>query len=110
MTVHDPKHPLYGQRFRVACWPRLRSGRDGEVVVFGRYETHIQIPIAALDQDDPGRLDATKLTCAAIEDLMAVMGAIEDADRGQPALAEPADGAQGAGARRSGGRVGGGDR
>jgi hypothetical protein len=75
VTVQDPSHPLYGRTFRVA----FRSPDGGPargakylVVLYGRSEIPLRIPVEAVTAPKIGHQPATKLTSAAVEDLVSV--------------------------------------
>ncbi|MDI7267620.1 MAG: hypothetical protein QME96_06470 [Myxococcota bacterium] len=75
VTVQDPSHPLCGRSFRVAS----RSPDGGEargarylVVLYGRGDIPLRIPVEAVSEPRNGHQPGTKLSSAAVEELLSV--------------------------------------
>ena len=73
MTVRDPRHPLFGRRFRVAqC--TVGPGREGRfLLVFYRDGDLLRIPVSATVRPAFETLP-TKLNLDALSDLVAAVG------------------------------------
>src|SRR5689334_12050283 len=70
VTVLDPGHPLYRRRFRVASRGQ-RPGSEGlHVVVLYRDGIQLRIPTTALESPKTGQAAATRVTPAAVEELV----------------------------------------
>jgi hypothetical protein len=70
VTVHDPTHPLYGQRFLVAARPSRPDAQGTHLLVFLRDTVQLRLPLSvtlpvATEQA------VTKLTPDAVAELVA---------------------------------------
>ncbi len=74
----DPTHPLFGRRFRVLSISHPR-GRPGHILVAYRHGVRLRIPVPAtnLAPSNPA-LPRTKLTRAALLDLLSLVKECED--------------------------------
>ena len=69
----DPTHPLFGRRFRVLSVTHP-PGRPGHVLVAYRHGACLRVPVLATDlAPRASALPRTKLTRAALLDLLALM-------------------------------------
>jgi len=82
--VTDPTHPLYGRRFRVLSISHPPQ-RPGHVVVAYRDFMRLRLPVLAtsLASTQPAAL-RTKLTRAALLDLLALLKECEGSCPGEP--------------------------
>jgi len=71
VTITDPAHPLYGRRLRVVLIPRS-AGTMGHVFLAGPGDTALRIPIAATSLQPVPVRPSSKLSLAAIRDLLRV--------------------------------------
>ena len=80
----DPRHPLFGRRFRVLFIGRP-PGRPGHVMVAYREDIRLRIPIAATDLVGCGVAPPRgKLTRAALRELVALLKECEASCPQQP--------------------------
>jgi hypothetical protein len=70
VTVHDPTHPLYGQRFRVAARPTRPDAQGTSLLVFLRDTVQLRLPLSATLPVPMGHTP-TKLSLEAVTELVA---------------------------------------
>jgi hypothetical protein len=89
VTVSDPGHPLYGRRFRVAARAHMPGSQGSHVLVFYRDGIQLRIPTAAIESPKTGQAPRTRVTGAAVEELLSTARACgicpsSHADSGDP--------------------------
>ncbi len=97
MEIRDPRHPLYGQRFRVASRPLTPGRKSSYIQVFFEHGLEIRIPREAAEGSNATKPKATKLTKSAMEELVQAAQALEYVHPSKPALVEPIRKLEGAG-------------
>ncbi len=110
VTVLDPRHPLHGKKFRVAWRPEGAVCKRTDILVFYRGDDRLRIPAAALEAPKIGQRVGTKLTCAAVEELVLVAKACGDRNGSRPTLGKPDGSNEEKNKRRSGVHTKRGDR
>jgi hypothetical protein len=70
VTVHDPTHPLHGQRFRVAARPTRPDAQGTSLLVFLRETVQVRLPLSATLLVPTGHT-STKLSLEAVTELVA---------------------------------------
>jgi hypothetical protein len=78
VAVSDPGHPLYGRRFRVASRSQVPGSKGSHVVVLYRDGILLRIPATAIESPKTGQPPATKVTPAAIEELVSTARMCEE--------------------------------
>ncbi len=110
VKVLDPRHPLYGKEFRVAWRAEGVVGKRSDILVFYRGDDRLRIPAAALEAPKIGQVVGTKLTCAAVEELVLVAQGCGGRNGSRPMVGKPDGGDEAKGQRRSRVHPQGGDR
>jgi hypothetical protein len=89
ITVVDPTHPLSGRRFLIHRLCHARHG-EGFVEVLYREAIRLRIPLTATDRAaSPPALPRTKLTLAAVRELIALVKECRASCPNSPAASGP---------------------
>lgn len=107
VAVRDPSHPLFGKSFRVV---RVSTHRGGNFAPSYEVEhcagISLLIPIASTEEPGPSE-HLTKLSVEGLEELISVVGQLEDERRSKGCLDDAAAQLAAAGRRRNRRSIGG---